>query len=370
MILKSGSFDPRFSDQQIGNFWRCLFVALACMTAPSLAYANLFVEDISVSEEGQSETQFPEKEATVSSAERYEEKRTAINDMVSKLIQEKPALFSTSKSPKLLSPTDVQIYEISSSPLPATGPILPSETLSPPQFPSQNSLSAFKTVALAVGNEEVDPKINEANIGALSSTTTVSELADLKPAAGKAEQSVPPSSPEEQRDDKRAENLSTSETQKDGAIVSDKPAQEEAQKEKLAENAPQKPDAEEPGEKKSDAANLEGAEETPPRQPDNEDAVAAATTRVWIQQMQTLERENQALRERLQIKGTDRLNDIKVDVVSNIHEEVLRQRIEELERKVDKLGMRRDEELPQKSGSNLLDKEKSSKPKGKNLKAR
>ena len=70
--------------------------------------------------------------------------------------------------------------------------------------------------------------------------------------------------------------------------------------------------------------------------------------RAWSEEIQVLERENQALRERLHINETDKLSDIKIDAVSQIHEEVLRAKLNELEKTLDKLNMKKGDILPQK----------------------
>lgn len=71
--------------------------------------------------------------------------------------------------------------------------------------------------------------------------------------------------------------------------------------------------------------------------------------RAWSMQIQALEAENQALRQRAQLGVTDPLKDIKVDAVAQIHEEVLRDRISELEKELDKRKASDLENLPQKT---------------------
>ncbi len=85
------------------------------------------------------------------------------------------------------------------------------------------------------------------------------------------------------------------------------------------------------------------------------ETVKPATTdpafpRVWAQQLQALERENQALRQKLHLAENDRLGDIRVDAVANIREEVLRARIDELENALNKQQMGQGLVLPQKTG--------------------
>lgn len=62
----------------------------------------------------------------------------------------------------------------------------------------------------------------------------------------------------------------------------------------------------------------------------------------WTDKLEILERENIALRDKLQLKDTDKLSDIKVDAVAQIHENVLRDRVAELEKELDKLHMQQD----------------------------
>lgn len=88
----------------------------------------------------------------------------------------------------------------------------------------------------------------------------------------------------------------------------------------------------------------------PSSKPEN-DAVAANEATAWAAQLQILERENQALRNKLQLNETDRLSDIKVDAVAKIHEEVLRDRVAQLEKELDRLSMQKDRALPQKTAT-------------------
>jgi hypothetical protein len=89
---------------------------------------------------------------------------------------------------------------------------------------------------------------------------------------------------------------------------------------------------------------------TTPLKPENEAAAANEAT-AWAAQLQILERENQALRSKLQMNETDHLSDIKVDAVAKIHEEVLRDRVAQLEKELDKLSMQKDRALPQKTAT-------------------
>lgn len=78
--------------------------------------------------------------------------------------------------------------------------------------------------------------------------------------------------------------------------------------------------------------------------------------RAWSQQVEILETENQILRQKLRIQQNDPLKDIKVDAVSQIHENVLRDRVAELEKEVDRLQMRNSDTpqtLPSKTGGKL-----------------
>ena len=74
----------------------------------------------------------------------------------------------------------------------------------------------------------------------------------------------------------------------------------------------------------------------------------------WSDQIEVLERENIALREKLHLNETDRFSDIRVDAVAQIHEEVLRARVAELEKEIDKLHMKHDGALPQKTSTDIL----------------
>ena len=62
----------------------------------------------------------------------------------------------------------------------------------------------------------------------------------------------------------------------------------------------------------------------------------------WSEKLEVLERENIALRDRLQNQEPDKMADIKVDVVTQIHENVLRERVAELEKQLDKLHMQQE----------------------------
>ena len=71
-------------------------------------------------------------------------------------------------------------------------------------------------------------------------------------------------------------------------------------------------------------------------------------------EVQVLEQENQALRKKLGLGETDPLKDIKVDAVSQIHEDVLRGRIAELEKEISRMGMKNNkEDLPEKTKNPL-----------------
>lgn len=81
-------------------------------------------------------------------------------------------------------------------------------------------------------------------------------------------------------------------------------------------------------------------------------SITPEMARIWAENLQQLEKENQVLRAKLGMKDTDPLSDIKVDVVEKIREEVLRARVIELEKELDKLHMDHNPEgLPEKSGS-------------------
>lgn len=62
----------------------------------------------------------------------------------------------------------------------------------------------------------------------------------------------------------------------------------------------------------------------------------------WEDKLEILEKENIALRDKLQFKDTDKLSDIKVDTVNQIREDVLRARVIELEKQLDKMRMEGD----------------------------
>jgi hypothetical protein len=85
--------------------------------------------------------------------------------------------------------------------------------------------------------------------------------------------------------------------------------------------------------------------------PNAPDAVKPETMHAWEKQLEILEQENQALRQKLRLSVDDPLRDIEVDAVSTIHEDVLRARITELEQQIDKLNMKNDISLPQKTKS-------------------
>jgi hypothetical protein len=79
-------------------------------------------------------------------------------------------------------------------------------------------------------------------------------------------------------------------------------------------------------------------------------AVRPEQARAWAEELQLLERENQALRAKLHLNEADPLADIKVDAVTQIREDVLRARVVELEKELDKLHMKHDPgDLPQKT---------------------
>ncbi len=82
-----------------------------------------------------------------------------------------------------------------------------------------------------------------------------------------------------------------------------------------------------------------------------ETAISREEENVWSMQLEALERENQAMREKLHVGESDSLSDIKVDAVAQIHENVLRERIAELEKEIDKLNAHTHDDLPQKSSS-------------------
>jgi polyhydroxyalkanoate synthesis regulator phasin len=86
-----------------------------------------------------------------------------------------------------------------------------------------------------------------------------------------------------------------------------------------------------------------------PLTPIDQGAVSPEQAHAWAEEMQMLERENASLRDRLQANMADPLADIKVDAVTQIREDVLRARVVELERELDKLHMNHDGDLPQKT---------------------
>ena len=80
-------------------------------------------------------------------------------------------------------------------------------------------------------------------------------------------------------------------------------------------------------------------------------------------QLQALEQENQALRQKVGMNETDRLSDIKIDAVSQIHEDVLRARIAELENQMNKMNMKNDNgDLPEKTINPLSSTQKKTAP--------
>ena len=62
----------------------------------------------------------------------------------------------------------------------------------------------------------------------------------------------------------------------------------------------------------------------------------------WEEKLEILERENIALRDKLHLKDNDKLNDIKVDAITQIREDVLHARVLELEKQLDKMRMEED----------------------------
>ena len=87
------------------------------------------------------------------------------------------------------------------------------------------------------------------------------------------------------------------------------------------------------------------------------------TAKAWAMQLQALEQENQALRQKVGMNETDRLSDIKIDAVSQIHEDVLRARIAELENQMNKMNMKNDNgDLPEKTINPLSSTQKKTAP--------
>ncbi len=73
----------------------------------------------------------------------------------------------------------------------------------------------------------------------------------------------------------------------------------------------------------------------------------------WTEKVELLERENIALRDRLKLGETDKLNDIRVDAVTRIHENVLRERVAELEKELDKMHFQQGADSESSSGDDL-----------------
>jgi hypothetical protein len=70
-----------------------------------------------------------------------------------------------------------------------------------------------------------------------------------------------------------------------------------------------------------------------------------AQPKEWSNVMEVLETENIALRDKLRLKDTDKLSDIRVDAVSHIREQALRNRISDLEKQIDTLQTKSDADV-------------------------